>query len=250
MLREQKDYYLKINEKYSYGVFAIQLHADNSTAKKFIDDCINEFNLFKSDGEYSWSNSLKERMRYLDEKRQKARKAANVRWKDRGRIRKVNANAMQMHSECNASKVNKSKEKESKVKDIYRSDIEEIISYFNEKFCKNYKLTDDLVDKIKTRLKIFSIDQLKKAIEIVSLIPFYTGLNDRGWKATPKWLFASDGKVDEILNKEDEIDLSGILISKAKECFKVKDMECEVKISKDIPEKCKVCFRERSKWTI
>ena len=248
LLREQDGYKLDLSGKYSLNALAMQMYTDSNTAKKFIDDCVNEFHLFESDGNCFWSNSLKERMEYVDIKREKARDAANKRWQNRSDILSNNADAMQTHSDGNASKVNKSKVDKSKVKEIHRPDIENIIAYFNQKFCKNYKLTDDLVDKVKTRLKTFSIDQLIKAIEIASSIPFYIGLNDSGWSATPKWLFGSDGKVDEILNKEDEIDLSKILTLKAKDCFIKKDMECDLKISTGISDMCKVCFKERAKW--
>ena len=121
-LREQADYRLNISGKYSCNAMAMQMYCDHATAKKFIDDCINEFHLFESDGEYFWSKSLSQRMQYLDEKRYKARMAANKRWKNRPDIAADNADAMQTQCGSNASKVNESKVNESKVNE---SKIEE-----------------------------------------------------------------------------------------------------------------------------
>lgn len=48
--------------------------------KKFIDDCIDEYKLFETDGEYFWSKSLKKRLAYANEISEKRREAANARW--------------------------------------------------------------------------------------------------------------------------------------------------------------------------
>jgi hypothetical protein len=326
ILRDQATYKIKVKDSI-WGALALDLNADKNELKQFITDCIDQFELLSSDGNYIWSNSLIRRMAKREEiarlraeagriggkvKKQKEQAMyTEEEWQEmvnffegrcvkcglkvqsslmikdyilpasqggsgsivniqplcqacsqsRGddntdyRIIYCKANGKQMPSKWQAKpsykrKGKEIKEEEIKLKNISRSGIEKIITYFNQKFNKNYKLTDDIVDKVKTRLKTFSVDQLIKAIEIVSSIPFYTGLNDRGWRATPKWLFGSDSKVDELLNKEDEIDMSKILTSKARDCFVKKDMDCDLEISIDIPEKCKVCFKERAKWMI
>ena len=98
MLREQEDYILKINGKYSHNAFAMQMQCDDiNIVKKFIDDCINEFELFESENGYFWSESLKERMEFMDDKREKARDAANKRW---GEVKKKNVNANAMQTQC------------------------------------------------------------------------------------------------------------------------------------------------------
>jgi hypothetical protein len=104
MLRDQNDYKLNYGNKYACNALALQLQCNADAAHKFIEDCINEFNLFESDGEFFWSNSLIRRMKNKDEKSEKARQAALSRWD-----KKCNADAMQTQCDSNASKVNKSK---------------------------------------------------------------------------------------------------------------------------------------------
>lgn len=116
MLREQEDYCIKIN-KYTWNALAMQMQCNADAAKKFVMDCINEFELFETDGDYFWSESLLRRMEKKDAKSRKARKAAMARWnKEKGNDDEDDADAMQGHSECNAkeSKGKESKGKESK----------------------------------------------------------------------------------------------------------------------------------------
>ena len=138
LLREQTDYKLDISGKYGCNAMAMQMYTENEAAKKFIDDCINEFHLFESDGECFWSNSLKRRMEHPDEKREKARMAANKRWENRPDIPVDNADAMQTHSGSNASKVNESKVNESKLNTYAQTsdkksepDVQESSLHFN-----------------------------------------------------------------------------------------------------------------------
>lgn len=110
MMRESDEYQLKMKGKYSFNAFALQMQSNTDEAKKFIDDCIHEFELFESNDQFFWSPSLLRRMSKREEKSGKARAAAQVRW---GKESELDANAMQTHSERNAlkeSKVNESKE--------------------------------------------------------------------------------------------------------------------------------------------
>ena len=109
MMREQADYALDMRSQYARNAFALLLQCTPDAAQKFIDDCINEFGLFDSDGGRFWSNSLCRRMDMRSEKSEKARQAALSRWSS-----KSNADAMPTHSERNAIK---GKEKEKKVKE-------------------------------------------------------------------------------------------------------------------------------------
>ncbi len=114
ILREQNGYKLELN-KYTYPVLAMEMQCDPKTAEKFISDCIQEFNLFKSDGEFFWSESLFRRMAKMAEKSKKARKAAHARWNKEASTPGVsddNASAMQTHSASNAIKEKEIKEKE------------------------------------------------------------------------------------------------------------------------------------------
>lgn len=73
---------------------------------KKIESIIHNFNLFETDNEKFWSKTIMERMKRLEEKSEKARKSALVRWN--------NANALQAQCDSNAIKQNKEKEKKIK----------------------------------------------------------------------------------------------------------------------------------------
>lgn len=121
MLRESNDYQIDMRSKYVWNAFAMQTQSDAETIKKFILDCIHEFELFESDDAYFWSPSLSRRMENRDEKSRKASESAQKRWKKCD----SDANAMRTHSEGNALKEKKEKEskrKESKdLKDLKNS---------------------------------------------------------------------------------------------------------------------------------
>ena len=92
---------LRENEKYElqkeYDVYAYALRTDSKIIKSVIED----FDLFKIDGEKFYSQSLKNRMEKFDKKKEQARKAAMKRWEKK-------AQKMRPHSERNASIVYKS----------------------------------------------------------------------------------------------------------------------------------------------
>lgn len=120
MMREQSGYKLDMQSKYAYRAMALQLQSEADAIKKFIQDCINEFQLFDSDDEFFWSNSLVRRMEKKEEKSEKYSKNARKRWE------KVDSDAiaLQSHSNGNAlkeSKVKEIKEKESKEEEIENS---------------------------------------------------------------------------------------------------------------------------------
>jgi len=80
MLREQDNYKLSISDETDYEVIAFQTKSDTGRIKKYIDDCVKIFKLFKKGKKYLWSSSLLNRMEKMNEKREKGRKAANKRW--------------------------------------------------------------------------------------------------------------------------------------------------------------------------
>lgn len=124
MMREQGNHTLKISGKYAFNALAMQLHCTSDAAAKFVHDCIEEFELFESDGELFWSNSLIRRMAMREEVSQKRKKAAEKRWgkKPDGSTIPENEDAqpMQLHSISNANgmqgKERKGKEKKEKNK--------------------------------------------------------------------------------------------------------------------------------------
>ncbi|GKU79812.1 DUF4373 domain-containing protein [Paenibacillus sp. L3-i20] len=80
MMRDADEYKLDMHSKYAFNAYAMQMHSNSHAIASFVDDCINEFNLFSSDGKYFWSNSLLIRMELKNERSEKAKKAADARW--------------------------------------------------------------------------------------------------------------------------------------------------------------------------
>ncbi len=107
-----------------YDTIAYDLRTDSELVKSII----NDFGLFVFEGDNFGSVSVERR---LDERRQlseKARESAYKRWnKD-----KPDANAMRTHSEPNAIKERKGKEKKGNSKEFTPPTQEEIIAYFTE----------------------------------------------------------------------------------------------------------------------
>lgn len=98
MMRERANYSLSISGTYDMGVLAKEMNCEKAEATKFIDDCINEFRLFESDGESIWNNSLLQRMTLMEEIRMKKRAGAKKRWEIHQPESQRDANAVDMHS--------------------------------------------------------------------------------------------------------------------------------------------------------
>ena len=105
-MRNEEDYKLNLN-KNTYRAIKT-LTNTNSDVEKYIQDCINEYELFKQENEKFYSKSLLRRMSEKDKKSEIARERANKRW---------NNNALVMQKQCtsNANKVKESKENENKI---------------------------------------------------------------------------------------------------------------------------------------
>jgi Domain of unknown function (DUF4373) len=99
-MRDQENYKLNISGKYALDAFASRFYADALRLHNFIDDCCDEFHLFKRDKSYIWSESLIRRMVKNDVKSEAAKRAAEIRW---GKQNQNNANALQPHNESNAN---------------------------------------------------------------------------------------------------------------------------------------------------
>lgn len=68
-MRDSTDYKLPLTSKYCMKNYSSLLRCTEEEAKEFIYDCIDEFELFESDGEFFWSGSLLRRMNKANEKR-------------------------------------------------------------------------------------------------------------------------------------------------------------------------------------
>lgn len=79
---------------------------------------------------------------------------------------------------------------------------QELIDLFNTEFQRSYKLTSSRMKLIEHRLRTYEFHQLQDAVKKLARDPFYSGKNDRGWVATPDYLFRNDENVDKALNLE------------------------------------------------
>jgi hypothetical protein len=113
MMREADGYKLDMKSKYAFNAYAIQTQSECNAIASFVHDCINEFELFASDGDNFWSESLLRRMELRESKSEKARNSAKARWSKESK----NANAIE--NDANALKIDaKSMQgKERKVKE-------------------------------------------------------------------------------------------------------------------------------------
>ncbi|MDK2952008.1 MAG: hypothetical protein PWQ77_1673 [Kosmotogales bacterium] len=118
-MRESENYKLE-HKQYIYNSLAYQMHVTGEEVETFIKDCIDEFELFKSDGEFFWSESLLKRMDKFNDIREKRKKAAEARWnqENNDNNNEINTQDMQMHNTSNADEMQRDakKRKENKIK--------------------------------------------------------------------------------------------------------------------------------------
>lgn len=122
IMREQNQYKLEMN-KYIWSTLAMQMHTEASKVQKFVEDCINEFQLFVLKDEFLYSESLIKRMNLFKEISEIRSKAAKKRWENANGMQnecKSNANADQKQS--NKTKLNKTKLDYTKKEDINKKD--------------------------------------------------------------------------------------------------------------------------------
>ena len=83
---------------------------------------------------------------------------------------------------------------------ITSHEVNQIIEYFNNIFQTKYRLTADRNKKIKLRLKSYSLEEIKSAIDNLKQSSFHNGNNDRGWKAGIDFIIRNDEQIDKFLN--------------------------------------------------
>ncbi len=108
MLYEEPTHKLNMQGKYVWNAFALQMNATAEQINAFVKDCICEFQLFESDDEYFWSNSVNRRVQERETRSKKARESANKRWNTNKQIQP------QCNGNANASKSDAIKEKKGK----------------------------------------------------------------------------------------------------------------------------------------
>ena len=150
MLRETKDYELPL-EEYTFLALQQEFNGCSTDVQQYINDCINTFKLFSSDGEMFWSESLKRRMIPLDAKREQARQAGLASAEKR-RIRKENEQTSNDRS-TDAEQLNKSKVNKKIEKDIYGGRRDVFDYYLSLDLIKHKKYTKAMDDAIKSAMK-------------------------------------------------------------------------------------------------
>jgi DnaD/phage-associated family protein len=152
-------------EEYLYIALQQEFNGSSTDVKQYIDDCINVFKLFETDGENFWSNSLKRRMAIREKKREQARKAG----KRSAEVRKQRASATGVEQELNdrSTESNKGKERKEKGKEIKESNVshKKIIDSLRKNVRADIRkdeidlVTSWLDDGIETDVVIWAIEQ-------------------------------------------------------------------------------------------
>lgn len=167
MLSEQKDYELSLSD-WVFSALAMQWQCERNAAKDFVYACVSDYELLASDGEVFWSNSLKKRMGFRDERRRKrseaAKKAAAVRWGNDENVSDGNADAMQtqcdsMRMDAKESKVKESKGKKRKENSIATNKFDgESIPYRLALHLKNVILEKDSNTRVPKNLNSWATE--------------------------------------------------------------------------------------------
>lgn len=116
IMRESKGYMIDMSKGYVIQSVASELEfEDSEKCKKFIKDCI-DFELLETDDIFAWSNSLLDRMKMFEEKRQRYVDMAKKRWQNNGESKK----------EKNDSQKRKETKKNSDKKEVPYKSIESL----------------------------------------------------------------------------------------------------------------------------
>lgn len=173
-----------------------------------VQSIVNDFDLFQSDGEKFWSESINHRINKRNGITEKRKRAAAISWESRRSMQvqsKPDANVM----DCNAIKENKIKEKEINNNESNKLDSPETIVPDNDEkvdykkivdlyhgICKSFPKLLKLSDARKQKIRIRFVDEMKCDYSLLESLframeesKFLRGDNRNGWKATFDWLF-------------------------------------------------------------
>ncbi|MDD5510876.1 MAG: DUF4373 domain-containing protein [Dehalococcoidales bacterium] len=137
LLREQDNYKLSVADECDCNAIAMHCYADALRFKTYIDDCVEKFHLFNRTDGFLWSESLTRRMKTFDERSEKARLNALVRWDG-------NANAMQ--TQCGGNAKDK-RVKEIKVKGSKEDKVKETKYEVRKAVFLTAKETEKIIDQ-------------------------------------------------------------------------------------------------------
>lgn len=94
---------------------------------------------------------------------------------------------------------------DNNTKNEKNEEILEVVKFFEESFkTKVLVISDKRKKHIGARLKVFSLEEIKKAIYNFSTSEFHTGENDRGWKADLDWIIKNDEQIEKGLKLEEQ----------------------------------------------
>lgn len=88
----------------------------------------------------------------------------------------------------------------TKTDNIKRNNIREIIEHYLKTANSKERITPIRTKNINARLKIFTVEEIKTAINKCFADKFYSGDNDKGWRANVDWIFKNDENMDKLLN--------------------------------------------------
>jgi hypothetical protein len=166
-----------------YDVIAFDMRTDENTIRSII----NDFELFVIDGDEFGSLSVQRRLDQRDDKSEKARQSARKRWDEYNKSKKENANAMRTHSEGNAIKERKRKER----KEIGSASCE-IVKNAYHTHCANMPkvllISDQRKTAINNRIKEHGIDAVENVIKLAGESAFLSGESDKGFTANLDWI--------------------------------------------------------------
>jgi len=169
----------------NYERIAFELRTQCDLVKSVIHD----FKLFTINDENFSSLSVEKRLSERNLKSEKARSSADKRW--------GNANAMQTHSEGNAIKERKGKNKDICVDESTLIDYQKFIDYFNSFANRNFRVSDKIKKTLKARLNIYTKLQLQNAIKNAHLDDYHIGTNFK--YLTPEFILRED-KLERFVN--------------------------------------------------
>ena len=91
---------------------------------------------------------------------------------------------------------------EEKKASVTSNEVSVVIEYFNELFGTKYRVTPDRSKKIRLRLKTYTLEEIKTAINKCKASKFHRGENDTGWKAGIDFIVRNDEIIDQFLNAQ------------------------------------------------
>lgn len=145
--------------------------SDLKTKKQIVESLINDFDLFVIDGDFFSSKSVQKRLDDRAEKSFKAKESAKKRWES--------TNAMRTHSEGNAIKEKKGKEK--KVVELKGESSSSLVSISIAESCLN--LDNDEFALLATRRTKKAVDALR--LMVPQFVKDQKGLSKLVWKDIP-----------------------------------------------------------------